>query len=152
MWHENAGKTSWLLYCRRHLDHIPKEPMRWIELWQDQNWDQFVVILSHLFGWQPYRTKIRRTKLSKFRLGFEHFVRRKFCPIFQYKSQAKIGQNCRKFSLVSKILTDEIFWLSKILSNISIQKSVKNRTKVSKFRLGIENFLRRKFVRQNFVR
>ena len=41
------------------------------------------------------------------------FVRRKFCLIFQYKSQAKIGQNCRNFGLVSillftKLLSDEI--------------------------------------------
>ena len=28
----------------------------------------------------PYRTIIRRTKLSKFRLGVENFVRRKLCP------------------------------------------------------------------------
>ena len=45
------------------------------------------------------------------------FVRRKFCPIFQYKSQAKIGQKCRNFGLVSKILSDEIFCPSKILSD-----------------------------------
>ena len=38
----------------------------------------------------------------------KHFVRRKFCPIFQYKSQVEIGQNCRNFGLVSKILSDEI--------------------------------------------
>ena len=38
----------------------------------------------------------------------KHFVRQKFCPIFQYKSQVKIGQNCRNFGLVSKILSDEI--------------------------------------------
>ena len=37
----------------------------------------------------------------------KNFVCRKFCPIFQYKSQAKIGQNCRIFGLVSKILSDE---------------------------------------------
>ena len=47
----------------------------------------------------------------------KHFVRRKFCPIFQYKSQVKIGQNCRNFGLVSKILSDEIFCPSKILSD-----------------------------------
>ena len=45
------------------------------------------------------------------------FVRRKFCPIFQYKSQVKIGQNCRNFDLLSKILSDEIFCPSKILSD-----------------------------------
>ena len=28
--------------------------------------------------------------------------------IFQYKSQAKIGQNCRNFGWLSKILSDEI--------------------------------------------
>ena len=50
----------------------------------------------------PYRTKIRRSKVSKFQLGIENFVRRKFCPVFQYKSQAKIGQNCQNFGLVSK--------------------------------------------------
>ena len=47
----------------------------------------------------------------------KNFVRRKFCPIFQYKSQAKIGQKCRNFGLVSKILSDEIFCPSKILSD-----------------------------------
>ena len=47
----------------------------------------------------------------------KNFVRRKFCPMFQYKSQAKIGQKCRNFSLVSKILSDEIFCPSKILSD-----------------------------------
>ena len=88
----------------------------------------------------------------------KNFVRRKFCPMFQYKSQAKIGQKCRNFGLVSKILSDEKFCPSKILSNISIQKSGKNRTKLSKFRLGVENFVRRNilsvenFVRRNFVR
>ena len=45
------------------------------------------------------------------------FVRRKFCPMFQDKSQAKIGQKCRNFGLVSKILSDEIFCPSKILSD-----------------------------------
>ena len=29
----------------------------------------------------PYRTKIRRTKLSKFRLGVENFVRRKILSV-----------------------------------------------------------------------
>ena len=38
----------------------------------------------------------------------KNFVRQKYCPIFQYKSQAKIGKNCRNFGLVSKILSDEI--------------------------------------------
>ena len=47
----------------------------------------------------------------------KHFVRRKFCPIFQYESQVKIGQNCRNFGLVSNILSDEIFCPSKILSD-----------------------------------
>ena len=47
----------------------------------------------------------------------KNFVRRKFCPMFQYKSQAKIGQKCRNFGLVSKILSDEIFCPSKILSD-----------------------------------
>ena len=58
-----------------------------------------------------------RTKLSKFRLGVKSFVRRKFCPMFQYKTQAKIGQKCRNFCLVSKILSDEMFCPSKILSD-----------------------------------
>ena len=44
-------------------------------------------------------------------------VRRKFCPMFQYKSQTKIGHKCRNFGLVSKILSDEIFCPSKILSD-----------------------------------
>ena len=38
----------------------------------------------------------------------KNFVRRKFCLIFQYKIQAKIGQSYRNFGLVSKILSDEI--------------------------------------------
>ena len=29
------------------------------------------------------------------------FVRRKFCPILQNKTQAKIGKNCRNLGLVS---------------------------------------------------
>ena len=72
--------------------------------------------------------------------------------------QKFVGQKCRNFSLVSKILSDERFCPSKILSNISIQKSGKNRTKLSKFGLGVENFVRRNilsdesFVRRNFVR
>ena len=44
-------------------------------------------------------------------------VRRKFCPMFQYKSQAKIGQNRRNFGLVSKILFDQIFCPTKIFSD-----------------------------------
>ena len=44
-------------------------------------------------------------------------VRRNFCPIFKYKSQAKIGQNCRNFGLVSKILSSRIFCPTKILSD-----------------------------------
>ena len=54
--------------------------------------------------------------------------------------QKFVGQNCRNFGLVSKILSDEKFCPSKILSNNSIQKSGKNRTKFSKVRLGVENF------------
>ena len=71
--------------------------------------------------------------------------------------QKFVGQKCRNFSLVSKILSDETFFPSKILSNISIQESGKNRTKLSKFLLGVENFVRRNilsvenFVRRNFV-
>ena len=70
----------------------------------------------------PYRTKIRRTKLSKFRPCIENFVRRKILSVenfVQYfiKSQAKIGQNCRNFGLVSKILSDKIFCPTKIVSN-----------------------------------
>ena len=61
--------------------------------------------------------------------------------------QKFVEQNCRNSGLVSKILSDEKFFPLKILSNISIQKSGKNRTKLSQFRLGVE-----KFVRQNFVR
>ena len=76
----------------------------------------------------------------------KNFVCRKFCPIFQYKSQAKIGQNYRHFALLSKILSDEKFCPSKILSNISIQKSGKNRTEWSKFRLGVENFVQRNIL------
>jgi len=60
--------------------------------------------------------------------------------------QKFVGQKCRNFSLVSKILSDETFCPSKILSNISIQKSGKNRTKLSKFRLGVENFVRRNIL------
>ena len=64
-----------------------------------------------------------------------------------------VGQKCRNFSLVAKILSDEIFCLLKILSNISIQKSSKNRTKLSKFWLCVENFVRRNILSvKNFVR
>ena len=51
--------------------------------------------------------------------------------------QKFVGQKCRNFSLVSKILSDEEFCPSKILSNILAQRSGKNRTKLSKFRLGV---------------
>ena len=64
----------------------------------------------------PYQTKTRWTKLSKFLLGVENFVRPKILSV-------------RKF-----------------LSNISIQKSGKNRTKLSKFLLGVENFVRQKIL------
>ena len=72
--------------------------------------------------------------------------------------QKFVGQKCRNFSLVSNILYDETFCPLKILSNISIQKSGKNQTKLSKFRLGVEKFVRHNilsvenFVRRNFVR
>ena len=70
----------------------------------------------------PYRTKIRRTKVSKFQLSVENFVRRNILSVenfVQYlntKVRKKIGQNCRNFGLVSKILSDEILCPSKILS------------------------------------
>ena len=54
----------------------------------------------------------------------KHFVRRKFCPKFQYKSQIKNGQNCRNFGLVSNILSDEIFCPSKILSDETLSDKV----------------------------
>ena len=57
-----------------------------------------------------------------------------------------VGQKCWNFRLVSKILSDKTFCPSKTLSNISIQKSGKNWTTLSKFRLGVENFVRRNFV------
>ena len=72
--------------------------------------------------------------------------------------QKFVGQKCLNYGLVSKLLSDEKFCPSKILSTISIQKSGKNRTKLSKFRLGIEKFVRRNilsvenFIRRNFVR
>ena len=57
-----------------------------------------------------------------------------------------VRQNCRNFGLVSKVLSDERFCPSNILSNISIQKSGKNQTKLSKFRLGVKKFCPRNFV------
>ena len=60
--------------------------------------------------------------------------------------QKFVGQKCRNFSLVSKILSDEPFCPLKNLSNISIQESGKNRTKLSKFLLGVENFVGRNFA------
>ena len=71
--------------------------------------------------------------------------------------QKFVGQNFRNFGLVSKILSEEKFCTSIIFSDISIQKSGKNRTEWSKFRLGVENFVQRNilsdenFVRRNFV-
>ena len=47
----------------------------------------------------------------------KNFVHRKFCSIFQCKSRAKIGQKCRNFGLVSKLLSDEIFCPTKLLSD-----------------------------------
>ena len=52
--------------------------------------------------------------------------------------QKFVGQNCQNFVWVSKILSDEKFCPLKIVSNISIQKSGKNLTKLSKFRLSLE--------------
>ena len=65
--------------------------------------------------------------------------------------QKFVGQNCRKFGLVSKILSIEKFCSLKLLSNISIQKSGNNRTKLSKFRLGVENFVRRNFIQSGIL-
>ena len=65
--------------------------------------------------------------------------------------QKFVEQKCRNFSLVSKILSDETFCPSKILSNISIQKSRENRTKLSKFRLGVENFVGRNILSEEIL-
>ena len=63
-----------------------------------------------------------------------------------------VGLNCRNFGLVWKILSEEKFCPSKILSNISTQKSGKNRTKLSKFRRGIENFFQQIILSQEKFR
>ena len=120
------------------------QKLRIIEI---MTWDRRVVNYN-----LPYRTKIRRTKVSKFQLDVKNFVlrnilsvenfvqyfntkvrqksdktveisawfrkfcptknfvRRKFCPMFQYKSQAKIGQKCKKYRKFcpTKILSEEI--------------------------------------------
>ena len=66
--------------------------------------------------------------------------------------QKSVGQNCLNFGFMSKILSNEKFSPSKILSNTSIQKPGKNRTKLSKFRFDVENFVRRKILSvENFV-
>ena len=44
--------------------------------------------------------------------------------------QKFVGQNCRNFCLVSKILSDKKFCPSKILSNITLQKSGINSIRV----------------------
>ena len=76
----------------------------------------------------------------------KNFVCQTICPIFQYKSQATIGKIFRNFDLVSKILSNEI------LSNISIQKSGKSRTKLLKFQPCVENFVRGNILSvENFV-
>ena len=62
----------------------------------------------------PCRTKILRTKLSKYLPGVKNIV----CLTFQYKSHTKIGQKCRIFGSVSKILSDTIFCETKILSDM----------------------------------
>ena len=62
-----------------------------------------------------------------------------------------VGQNCRNFGLVSKTLCYEKLCPSKILPNISIQKSDKNRTKMSKFRLVIEDFVRRNTLSEKIL-
>ena len=80
-------------------------------------------IFSWSYGWITLSDKISSDKTVQISAWcrkvcpMKNIVRRKFCPIFQYKSQAKIGQNCRIFGLVSKILSDEIFCPSKILSD-----------------------------------
>ena len=90
----------------------------------------------------PYRTKIRRTKLSKFRLGVETFVGRKILYVenFVQYVNTKVRKNCQNFCFELKILSGEKIFPSKILSNISIQKSGKNRTKLSKFWLKCRKF------------
>ena len=80
------------------------------ETWSRNIWhypigQKFVGQDCRNFGW---RRKFCSTK---------SFVRRKFRPIFEYKSQTKIRQNCWNFSLVSKILSDEITCPTKILSD-----------------------------------
>ena len=75
----------------------------------------------------PYRTKIRRTKLSKFRLGVENFVRRKILSVenFVQYFNTKVRQ---KLDKLSKFRLDvENFVQRNILSD--------------------ENFVRRNFVR-----
>ena len=59
----------------------------------DKNWSDRIVEIS-AWCWKFCPTK--------------NFVRRKCCPLFQYKSKAKIRQNCRNFGLKFKILSDEI--------------------------------------------
>ena len=51
----------------------------------------------------PYRTKIRRTKLSKFRLGVENFVRRKILSVenFVQRFNTKVRQKSDKIVEIS---------------------------------------------------
>ena len=63
----------------------------------------------------PYRTKIRRTKLSKFRLGVENFVQRKILSNISIQKSLKNRTKLSKFRLGVEnfvrrnILSDEIF-------------------------------------------
>ena len=59
--------------------------------------------------------------------------------------QKFVGQNCRNFGLLSEIFSVENFVQC-------FNTKGKNRTKVSKFRLGVENFVRRNILsNENFV-
>ena len=137
---------SLYVYSSRQFESIQKVSRHLRHLWRVYN----VIIFEFLYHFVIFKGLATARVLDCVKpLNFllEYLVGQNF-----------VRQNCKNFVLVSKILSDEKFFASKILSNILIQKSGKNWTKLSKFRLGVENFVRRNilsvenFVRRNFVR
>ena len=111
-------------YCVPHL-WVYKWPRtgNWPILISHTNQKKYLVYQQTLMSWLcviPYRTKIRRTKVSKFQLGVKNFAVETFCPskILSNILIQKLGKNlsdktfeisawCGKFC-PTKILSDEI--------------------------------------------
>ena len=83
-----------------------------------------ILVLSKVFKHCPNDLARPTGREIDILLGIEYLIGQKF-----------VGQKCRNFSLVSKVLSDETFCPSKLLSNISIQNSGKIGQKFRNFGL-----------------